>query len=422
MNLFNAYCKDLINEMGAVERTSTLARDIDQSGVTGTFKRKHAAFTDEEAIKQAMSVFGKGNYKSLFSNLENNLKSGNDDFDTTLEYLNLIRNLPDESLKKVKKEIIDAFVKSVNSPYHSFEQVKDNTVDGFKRINIQKIRNSQLSGDEEDTLIQNLPAWHAFYFDLANLLTRIDILNDPAKFAEYSKMDSVGKKNYIRANNREYFKPRGRSDSSYGSEIGRKDVKAFDKRDTSMVCFFDSQGNPQRVLIFLGSDAAKQYSTLKEAEDNVKIQSPAFQKQKGGGVGTTLGKRTNPPKGYDVMVVETEEDESGKSVPVLDEDGSYIPKRDAEGNIIFNISVTKVQKGNVKGIVYDGEGNTTKVSPETYPSLIGKTATEIKQIVNHDEAFEAFKKKYPPENPAHRTLYRGVDRATLGVQNVQQKN
>ena len=46
-------------------------------------------------------------------------------------------------------------------------------------------------------------------------------------------------------------------------------------------------------------------------------------------------------------------------------------------------------------------------------SMVGKTVTEIKQMVNHDEAFKAFKEKYPPTDERFAKLYRGMDKANL---------
>jgi hypothetical protein len=329
------------------------------AGVNQTGQRK-AVLTDANAIKQAKAVFAKGKDKVEFANLSKAILSGNDDVEKATNLFNLINNLPDEELKKTKRKLIESLINATNSSYHSFEQVKTNDVLQFKYYNKLKIEQDTASGKlkkpNADILVANLQRWHGLYFNIARLLTKLDILQNPEAYGTtedgFNAMDDTAKMNFIKPLIIKYYKPKSKSDISMDSESRRNQLQEFGSRDKSVIFFFGADGEPYRSLVTIDPTESSKYPTLKEKEDNVKLTTPPFQK----GGGTMLGLPTPKPQfEYNGMTV-----------------NRYGP-----------------------------------------PQLVGKTVSEIKQIVNHDAAFEAFKKKYPPADEKFKKLYRGIDLNTL---------
>jgi hypothetical protein len=202
-----------------------------------------------------------------------------------------------------------------------------------------------LKPDQAKQLISNLQQWHGLYFNIAFLLTKLDILQNPSEHGiteqDFYNMSEVAQRNFIKPKIGKYYKPKSKSDISIDSETSGKSLASFEERDKSVIFFFDREGNPWRSLVTIDPVESSKYKTLKEKEDNVKLTTPPFQK----GGGTMLGQRTPPPAGF-----------------------GYGPR-----------------------------------------SLIGKTVSEIKQIVKNDDAFKAFKEKYPPNDERFKRLYRGMD-------------
>jgi hypothetical protein len=342
MNLFNDYYKDLVNEM-ARSRLKTKMADVEQTGI------KRASITQKDAIKKAKAVFAGGKDKAVFAELSKSILSGNDDIDKAINLFNLINNLPDLELKKTKRKLVEGLINATTSPYHSFDQVKENNVIQFKYYNTQKIRESKLRPNVSKQLIENLQQWHGLYFNIAFLLTKLDILQNPSEYGiteqDFYNMGEVAQRNFIKPKIVKYYKPKSKTDISTDSETSGKQIAGLESRDKSVIFFFDREGNPFRSLVTIDPVESQKYSTLKEKEDNVKLTTPPFQK----GGGTMLGQRTPPPAGF-----------------------GYGPR-----------------------------------------SMIGKTVTEIKQMVKNDEAFKAFKEKYPPTDERFAKLYRGMDKAGL---------
>jgi hypothetical protein len=351
MNLFNDYYKDLVNEM-ARSRLKTKMADVDQTGI------KRASITQKDAIKKAKAVFAGGKDKAVFSELSKSILSGNDDVDKAINLFNLINNLPDQELKKTKRKLVEGLISATYSPYHSFDQVKENNILQFKYYNTQKISEAKLRPNIAKQFIQNLQQWHGLYFNIAFLLTKLDIIQNPEQFGiteqDFYNMDEVAKRNFIKPKIVKYYKPKSKTDISTDSETSRSQIAGLESRDKSVIFFFgnvkvedeDEPGGfrietePFRSLVTIDPIESQKYSTLKEKEDNVPLKTPPFQK----GGGTMLGQPTPPPTGF-----------------------KYGDRQ-----------------------------------------FIGKTITEIKQMVNHDDAFKSFKQKYPSTDERFSKLYRGM--------------
>lgn len=342
MNLFNEYYKELVNEM-ARSRLKTKMADVEQTGI------KRASITQKDAIKKAKAVFSGGKDKAVFDELSKSILSGNDDVDKAISLFNLINNLPDQELKKTKRKLVEGLINATSSPYHSFDQVKENNILQFKYYNTQKISEAKLRPNVAKQFIQNLQQWHGLYFNIAFLLTKLDIIQNPAEYGiteqDFYNMDEIAKRNFIKPKILKYYKPKSKTDISTDSEVTGSQKIGHESRDKTVIFFFDKEGNPYRSMVTMDPVESQKYSTLKEKEDNVKLTTAPFQK----GGGTMLGQRTPPPKGF-----------------------GYGPR-----------------------------------------SMIGKTVTEIKQMVNHDEAYKAFKEKYPPTDERFVKLYRTMDTANL---------
>jgi hypothetical protein len=342
MNLFNNYFNTLVNEM-ARSRLKTKMADVEQTGI------KRALITQKDAIKKAKGVFNDGRYRDAFAELKKSILSGNDDIDKATNLFNLINNLPDLELKKTKRKLVAGLVYATISPYHSFFQVKENNVVQFKYYNTKKISEAKLRPNVAKQLIENLQQWHGLYFNIAFLLTKLDILQNPSEHGiteqDFYNMSEVAQRNFIKPKIVKYYKPRSKTDISTDSETSGKQIAGPGSRDKTVIFFFDIEGNPWRSMVTIDPIEAQKYSTLKEKENNVKLTTPPF--QKGGGM--MLNQITPPPAGF-----------------------GYGPR-----------------------------------------SMIGKTVTEIKQMVKNDEAFKAFKEKYPPTDERFAKLYRSMDKAEL---------
>jgi hypothetical protein len=350
MNLFNEYYKTLLNEMPKWRVKSRMS-GIQQSGI------KRAKLTDKDAIKKA-----KSKDKTILASLSNSILSGNDDVEKATRLFFQIDGLPDQEIIKARKKVED-LIQATNSPYHSFDQIKDYNILQFRYYNNKKIKedlsNGKLTNNVARQLIQNVDTWHGLYVNIALLLTKMDILQNPGQFGitlqDFYNMDDVSKRNFIKPKSVKYFKALAKTHISTDSEVSRSKIASRDSRDKTVIFFFGNvkvededapngfriETEPFRSSVTMDPIECQKYSTLKEKEDNVKFKTPPFQK----GGGTMQGKKTPPPVGF-----------------------KYGDRQ-----------------------------------------FIGKTVSEVKQMVNHDEAFKAFKEKYPPTDEKLRfRLYRNM--------------
>jgi hypothetical protein len=118
------------------------------------------------------------------------------------------------NLRKRRKRYKQAFIK-----YYNKLKIEQDTASG------------KLKKPNADILVANLQRWHGLYFNIARLLTKLDILQNPEAYGAtedgFNAMDDTAKMNFIKPLIIKYYKPKSKSDISMDSESRRNQLQEF---------------------------------------------------------------------------------------------------------------------------------------------------------------------------------------------------
>ncbi len=386
MNLFNEFYMSLLNEMAVNRKTRYLSRAINPELVGG---KASSLLTKEESIKKAKKLLlDQTKSDKIFNEIKSNLIKNKDEeaYLQAQDILNILNGLPVEvflSKRLNSKKILNNLILSTNSPYHSFDEIKSLNIHEFKRIKLEKIKQDlkakKLTKQQAKEIFSNInvivtkktnaaqiktkSAWYGLYHGIAVLLTKLDLYKDPSSFdlteEDLKQMNLEDFQRHPQILN--YYKSHSKSATS----LVREPTTERSLGDKSKIFYFDEYGEPWVKLITIGPltpQEIKQYPTLEGKEQNVPLRSFAFQAKSG----KNFGKFSPPPAGYKYRSLVSKENQF-EGIPA------------------------------------------GKVISKSVVDFYGKTINEIRKMVNHDAAFVAFLKKYPPSNELYRRGYIGMD-------------
>ena len=380
MNTFDNYYTSILNEMARSGLITTRVTIPKKGGKTETLTRASRVGGGLDPTKYQIAINYIENFN--YSKLSRKLKSGDDDLIDATNILNVLKGIPESVYDSSKKRsIIEKLIEATNTPYHQFNQVKDLTIDQFIRTNREAVDKDKrkLPLKQRKNIISNIKKWNHYYLNLAELLAKLDMVDSGKLPENWHELSSVAQKNKLKVPATAYYKDRSGlrpsidvSTGSFKSSITREETA--ESRDKALIFYFDSNGNPWKTsLVMDATDPTyQQYHTWKERAMHVPVKKP-FQK----------GSRQ-------------------MSIPVIDGMSvEELSKLDPQKRI------SVIKSGTIKVITYarkygsepppsgfiksNGSPNTSNEPAE----LRNKTVNQIKTIVNHNAAFDAFKKKYP---------------------------